>query len=67
MATTIVNPGPSNNESNSGMGFLLGAIALIVFAVIVVVYFLPYFRQGFGGIQVNVPKDVNVNVQQQSK
>lgn len=64
MATTIVNPASSNNESGNGMGFLLGVIVLIVFAVIVVVYMLPYFKQGFGGIQVNVPKDVNVNVQQ---
>ncbi|HUD05121.1 MAG TPA: hypothetical protein VMR59_03985 [Patescibacteria group bacterium] len=67
MATTIINPAPSNNSSNNnGMGFLIGAIVLIVFAVLFFVYALPYIRglSGSGGIQVNVPKSINVNVQQ---
>lgn len=64
MATTIINPAPSNNSSNNGIGFLVGVIVLIVFAVIVVIYVLPYFRQGFGGVQVNVPKNIDVKVQQ---
>ena len=66
MATTIVNPAPNNNSSgDNGMGFLVGAIALIVFVVLFFVYVLPYIR-GLtnGGIQVNVPKSVNVNVKQ---
>jgi hypothetical protein len=67
MATTIINPAPSNNSSNNnGMGFLIGAIVLIVFAVLFFVYALPYIRglSGSGGILVNVPKSINVNVQQ---
>ena len=67
MATTIVNPAPSNNSSNNnGMGFLIGAIVLIVFAILFFVYALPYIRglSGNGGVQVNVPKSINVNVQQ---
>jgi hypothetical protein len=66
MATTIVNPAPNNNSSgDNGMGFLLGVIVLIVFVVLFFVYALPYIR-GLtnGGIQVNVPKSVNVNVKQ---
>ena len=67
MATTIVNPAPSNNSSNNnGMGFLIGAIVLIVFVVLFFVYALPYIR-GFsrsGEVQVNIPKSINVNVQQ---
>lgn len=68
MATTIVNPGSNNNSDNNGMGFLVGGILLIVFAVLFFVYALPYIRglssNGNGGVQVNVPKDINVNVQQ---
>jgi len=67
MATTIVNPAPNNNSSdNNGMGFLLGVIVLIVFVVLFFVYALPYIRglSGSGGIQINVPKNINVNVQQ---
>lgn len=66
MATTIVNPAPGNNSSDgNGMGFLLGVIVLIVFVVLFFVYALPYI-QGLssGGIQVNVPKSVDVNVKQ---
>ena len=68
MATTIINPAPNNNSSNNGVGFLLGAIVLIVFAVLFFIYALPYIRglSGSGGVQVNVPvpKSINVNVQQ---
>jgi len=67
MATTIINPAPSNNPSASnGMGFLLGAIVLVIFAALFFVYALPYIRglSGSGGIQVNVPKSIDVKVQQ---
>lgn len=68
MATTIINPPPSNNGSsgNNGMGFLLGAIVLVVFAVLFFVYGLPYLQglTGNGGVQVNVPKNIDVKVEQ---
>lgn len=67
MATTIINPAPSNGSSdNNGMGFLLGAVVLVVFAILFFVYGLPYVRGlvGGGGVQVNVPKTIDVNVQQ---
>jgi len=67
MATTIINPAPTNNSSNNnGIGFLLGAIVLVVFAVLFFVYGLPYIRglSGSGGVQVNVPKSIDVKVQQ---
>jgi len=64
MATIVNNPAPNN--SGSGMGFLLGIIILVIIGAIFFIYGLPYIRQGIGGggIQVNVPKDINVNVQQ---
>jgi hypothetical protein len=67
MATTIINPAPNANTSNgSGIGFLLGAIVLVVFIALFFIYALPFIRglNGSGGIQVNLPKSVNVNVQQ---
>jgi len=67
MATTIINPAPNTNASNdSWIGFLLGTIVLIILVVIFFVYVLPLIRglSGKGGIQVNLPKTVNVNVQQ---
>lgn len=69
MATTIINPAPNNNTSSgNGMGFLIGGIILIVFLVLLFVYALPYLKGlggiGSNGIQVNVPKSVDVNVQQ---
>jgi hypothetical protein len=69
MATTIVNPAPSTNSSGSNIaGLLFGAIILIVFVALFFVYALPFLRSlsgiGSGGVQVNVPKNINVNVQQ---
>lgn len=70
MATTIINPAPTNNSTtDSGMGFLLGIIALVVFGFIFIVYGFPLIRQamnglGNGGINVTLPKTVDVNVQQ---
>lgn len=67
MPTTIINPAPNNNsENNNGIGFLLGIIVLVIFAVLFFVYALPYIR-GFGGnsgVQVNIPKSIDVNVKQ---
>lgn len=67
MATTIINPAPATNQSNdSWVGLLVGAIVLVVLAFIFFVYVLPFLRglNGSNGIQVNLPKSVNVSVQQ---
>lgn len=71
MATTIINPAPTNNNSttDSGMGFLLGVILLIVFGFLFFIYGIPLIKQGLGGlgsggINVNLPKTVDVKVQQ---
>lgn len=70
MPTTIVNPAPNNNSTtDSGMGFLLGIILLIAFGLVFYVYGLPLVKQGLsgiggGGVNINLPKTVDVNVQQ---
>lgn len=64
MATIVNNPAP--NDSGGGMGFLLGVIILVAVGVLFFVYGLPYIQQlTSGGVQVNVPKDINVTVQQE--
>lgn len=68
MATTIINPAPtnSNDSSNNGEKFLYAAIFLIIFLVVFFVYIFPYVRNlGSGSInpQINIPKDINVKVQ----
>ena len=64
MATIVNNPPPNN--SDSGMGFLIGIIILIVVGIAFFYYGLPLIQQGMsGGVQVNIPKDINVNVQQE--
>lgn len=66
MATTIINPVPNNNTSDNNIGFLLGGFFLVLLAILFFVYALPYVRSlsGNAGIQINVPKNINVQVQQ---
>jgi Na+-transporting methylmalonyl-CoA/oxaloacetate decarboxylase gamma subunit len=69
MATTIINPAPNTNSSGgNSIAFLLGVGVLVILALIIFVYAVPFLRSlnSSKGIQVNVPvpKTVNVNVQQ---
>ncbi len=65
MATTIVNAPPANNSSDNGIGLLIGIIVLIIVGGLLFYYGLPYVQQmTSGGIQVNVPKNIDVNVNQ---
>jgi len=70
MTTTIINPAPTNNPTtDSGMGFLLGIIVLIASGIIFFIYAFPLIRQalngvGSGGINITLPKTIDVKVQQ---
>jgi len=67
MGTTIVNPAPTNNSpSGNGIGFLIGALVLVLFIVLFFVYALPFIRGlgGTNGIQITIPKNIDVNVKQ---
>jgi len=69
MATTIINPAQNTNQTASNwVGLLFGAIVLIIFVALFFVYALPFLRSlngiGSAGIQVNVPKNIDVKVQQ---
>ena len=60
MATVVNNP--SGTGDNSGMGFLLGIILLIVFVVILLFYGLPLLQNSTSSPQLNVPGKIDVNV-----
>jgi len=66
MATVINNPATPADTSGNGMGFFLGVIILLLFFFLLLYYGLPALQHGMGsGVQVNVPKNINVKVQQQ--
>ena len=59
--TTIINPG--TNDSGNGVGTILGVVLVIIVLILFFVYGLPALRGGNdGGTDVNIPDDVNVNV-----
>ncbi len=62
MATIVNNPAPSDN-SGGPMGMIVGLIALMVIAYLFFVYGLPAVRQmRSGGTQINVPSEIDVNI-----
>lgn len=63
MATIVNTPAASDSNSSSGMGFLVGAILLIVFLFLLFYYGLPALRSSFSAPQVNVPGKIDVNIQ----
>lgn len=63
MATTVINPAPTTNTNNNGMGFLLGIILFAIVVLLIIFYGLPYIKRSFSTPQVNIPNHINVNVQ----
>lgn len=61
MATVINNPG-TTTENDSGMGFVLGVILLLVVAFLFFVYGLPAITRSVSAPAVTVPDKVDVNV-----
>ncbi len=60
MATIINNPPSSDNS----MGLIVGIVFLIIVGGILYYYRFPILNWMGRGVQVNVPSDINVNVQQ---
>jgi len=65
MATIVNNP-PSNvqHTEESGFNFIIGIVLLLLFLYVLFVYLIPAIPRGFGGTQVNVPSQLNVNLHQ---
>ena len=67
MATTIINPTQADNSASNGIGLILGIIVLLAFVFLFLFYGIPFIRglsSAGNGVQVTVPKNINVNVQQ---
>jgi hypothetical protein len=66
MSTTIINPAANSEASGNGVGYIIGGVVLVVLAILFFVFALPLIRNlgGSGGVQVNLPKTVDVTVQQ---
>lgn len=58
----VVHNHPTEN-ANSGSGFLLGVILLIIFVLFLLYYGLPLIRNT-ATPQLNVPSKIDVNVNQ---
>lgn len=66
MATTIVNTPASGNGSDGNlMGLLIGVVVLVTVVGFLFYFALPALKgMGSKDVQINVPKDINVEVQQ---
>ena len=63
--TTIVNNPPSSDNSGGPMGWIIFIIILLVIGFIGFVYGLPALRRmQLGSPQVNVPSEIDVNINQ---
>lgn len=63
--TTVINTPQPANDSNSGMGMIIGLVVLIVFGFLFFVYGLPALRNmRLGNPQINIPSKIDVNVNQ---
>jgi len=67
--TTIVNSSTPTNDSK-GYGFLIGVVAIIVFAILFIYFVLPAIRNtepiqiNVPAPQINMPDKVDVNIDQ---
>lgn len=52
------------SDSSGGMGFLMGFIAIALFIYLLFAFGLPALRRGSASPQINVPEQVDVNVNQ---
>lgn len=62
--TTIVNT-PPTEKSGSPMGWIFGLVILVIVGYLIYVYGIPALKNlQTGGVQINIPENVNVNVNQ---
>lgn len=63
--TTIVNNPPAVNNSDSTLGTLVGIVILIILGYLFWAYGIPALKNSnFGRPQVNVPSQIDINVNQ---
>ncbi len=52
-------------SSDNGMGFFMGIVLLVVVVIFFLFFGLPYLRNTTQAPQINVPGEIDVNVQQE--
>ena len=63
--TTVINTPQPSNDSNNGMGMIIGLVVLIVFGFLFFIYVLPSLRNiKLGNPQINIPSSIDVNIKQ---
>jgi hypothetical protein len=67
---TVVNQAPAPQaQADSGLGFLVGLVVLLLAAFLLFYYGVPALRRTGvgGGTNINVPRQIDVNVNQGSQ
>lgn len=64
--TTVINTPPANNaSSNAGTNLMVTAVILFLVGALFIYFGLPLLsRMANKGVQIDVPKDINVTVEQ---
>jgi len=62
MATIVNNPDHGHEDSNTGVGFLIGILVVVLLGILFFAYALPSLRNAGSGTNVNVPDRINVDV-----
>jgi len=66
MATIINNPPSQSNDSGGSMGMIIGLVILVVLGILFFQYGLPAIQNmSSGGVQINVPSELDVTVNQE--
>lgn len=64
---TVVNTPPASDNSSGPMSMIIGLVVLLIIGYLLLVFGLPAFRQSVRSStpQINVPDQIDVNVNQQ--
>ena len=63
--TTIVNNPPPADKSDGALGLIVGIVILLVLLYLGYAYGLPAIQKiQSGGVQINVPENIDVNINQ---
>lgn len=64
--TTIVNNPPAQKESGGPIGMIIGLVVLVALGYVFFVYGLPAIQNAQWGVapQVNIPSEIDVNINQ---
>ena len=65
MTTVVNNPATGTTSEGAGSGVVVGVIIALIVLALLLIFGLPLMRsnlQGSSGVDVNIPKDINVDI-----